>query len=107
MMLGKIVGTVVSTQKDASLEGFKLLIAQPLTLDMQPAGGYKLMVDTVGAGVGEIIIYTTGTASRNAIGNSEASIDAAVIGIVDTVTLVDGTEVVPSGENLIQEDNLD
>ncbi len=87
MKLGKVIGTVVATRKDDSLVGSKLMITQPLDLDMKPFGESIVMVDTVGAGIGEIVIYATGTASRNAMGNPKASADAAIVGIVDKVDI--------------------
>ena len=87
MYLGRVVGTLVATRKDASLVGAKLLVTHPLSLDLKPIGEAKVMVDTVGAGVGEMVIYTMGTASRNAAGKPEAAIDAAVVGIVDQMDI--------------------
>lgn len=87
MRLGKVIGTVVATRKDETLVGSKLMITQPLDLNMEPLGESIVMVDTVGAGIGEIIIYAQGTASRNAMGNPKASSDAAIVGIVDKVDI--------------------
>ncbi|MDR0621741.1 MAG: EutN/CcmL family microcompartment protein [Deltaproteobacteria bacterium] len=84
MDIGKVVGTVVATRKDESLVGAKLLITQPLDLAFEPVGQARLMVDSVGAGVGEIVIYATGQAARNALKKREAAIDAAIVGIVDS-----------------------
>lgn len=87
MKLGKVVGTVVATRKDEKLIGSKLMITQPLNMDLKPIGEPLIAVDTVGAGIGEVIIYATGTASRNAARKHDAPIDAAIIGIVDNITL--------------------
>lgn len=83
MNIGKVVGTVVATRKDDTLVGFKLLVAQPLDLRMRPQGAAKVMVDTVGAGVGELVLYVSGAAARNAIRSREGAVDAAVVGIID------------------------
>lgn len=83
MHVGKVVGNVVATRKDESLVGSKLLIIQPLNLNLKPEGSARIMVDTVGAGIGEIVLFASGTASRNAVKKPLAAIDAAVVGIVD------------------------
>jgi ethanolamine utilization protein EutN len=83
MHVGRVVGTLVATRKDESLVGMKLLIVQPLNLKLQPEGGPRIMVDTVGSGVGEVVMFTAGTAARNAVKNAAAAMDAAIVGIVD------------------------
>jgi ethanolamine utilization protein EutN len=83
MQVGRVVGTLVATRKDNSLVGLKLLIVQPLNLRLQAEGGPRVMVDTVGAGVGEVVLFSSGTAARNAVKNKEAAMDAAIVGIVD------------------------
>lgn len=85
MNLGRVIGTLVATRKDESLIGSKLMITQPLDIDYNPVGDPFIAVDTVGAGIGEVIIYAEGTASRNAARKHEAAIDAAIIGIVDNM----------------------
>jgi len=85
MHLGRVIGTVVSTSKDPSLSGSKLLIVARLTEKQEPDGFTEIAVDTVGAGNGEIVIVATGSAARKA-GRLESSvIDASIVGIVDTV----------------------
>lgn len=85
MKLGKVIGNVVATRKDETLVGAKLMITQPLDLDLKASGEPLVMVDTVGAGIGEIILYAQGTASRNAAEKPDSSIDAAIVGIVDKI----------------------
>ncbi|SDY88277.1 ethanolamine utilization protein EutN [Proteiniborus ethanoligenes] len=85
MQLGRIIGTVVATRKSDSLVGSKLLLTQPIDIDMKPTGKPLVAVDTVGAGIGEIVIYATGTASRNAAEKKTSAIDAAIVGIVDNM----------------------
>ena len=88
MQIGRVVGTVVSTQKQRKLEGAKLLLVQPLTLDDQPRGVPLLTIDSVGAGVGEkVLIVIEGRAAGEALRRKAAPVDAAIIGIVDAVTL--------------------
>ena len=86
MQIGRVVGTVVSTQKNRKLEGAKLLLVQPLTLDGQPRGVAVLAIDSVGAGVGErVLVVLEGKAAGEALGKPAAAVDAAIVGIVDTV----------------------
>ena len=86
MQLGMVIGTVVSTQKNAKLEGAKLLLVQPETLDRQPRGVAVLAIDSVGAGVGErVLLVIEGKAAGDALGKKAAAVDAAIIGIVDVV----------------------
>ena len=86
MQIGRVVGTVVATQKNEKLEGAKLLLVQPLTLDGQPRGMQVLAIDSVGAGVGEtVLLVQEGRAAGEALGKKAAAVDAAIIGIVDTV----------------------
>ena len=85
MNIGRVIGTVVATRKDDTLVGCKLMITQPLTMKKEVRGDPIITVDTVGAGIGELIIYTEGTAARNAARKRESSIDAAIVGIVDNI----------------------
>lgn len=90
MQIGRVVGTVVSTQKHKKLEGAKLLLVQPLTLDERPRGTAVLAIDSVGAGVGEkVLLVIEGKAAGDALGKKAAAVDAAIIGIVDTVDYTD------------------
>ena len=91
MQLGRVVGTVVSTHKHRKFEGAKLMLVQPITLDDQPRGTALLAVDAVGAGVHEkVLIVIEGRAANEALGRKGAPVDAAIIGIVDTVDIPDG-----------------
>jgi microcompartment protein CcmK/EutM len=88
MLLARVTGTVVSTQKHRKLEGAKLLLVQPLTLEDTPHGGVLLAVDGVGAGVHEkVLIVLEGRAAGDAIGQKAAPVDAAIVGIVDRMDL--------------------
>jgi ethanolamine utilization protein EutN len=86
MQIGRVVGTVVATQKNRKLEGAKLLLVQPLTLEGEPRGTALLTIDSVGAGVGEkVLVVIEGRAAGDALGRKAAAVDAAIIGIVDSV----------------------
>lgn len=88
MLLARVVGTVVATQKHRKLEGAKLLLVQPLALDDSPRGVTLLAIDSVGAGVGEkVLIVLEGRAAGDALGRKAAPVDAAIMGIVDQVEL--------------------
>jgi ethanolamine utilization protein EutN len=88
MLIGRVVGTLVSTQKHRKFEGAKLLIVQPLAMDETPRGAPLLAVDGVGAGVHEkVLIVLEGRAAGEALGRKAAPVDAAIVGIVDTVTI--------------------
>ncbi len=88
MLIGLVVGTVVSTQKAPKLESAKLMLVQILSLDNQPRGAAILAIDSVGAGVGEkVLVVIEGRAAGEALGKKAAPVDAAIIGIVDEVHL--------------------
>ncbi len=84
MLLARVVGTVVSTQKHRKFDGAKLLLVQPLTVDDAPRGPVLLAVDGVGAGVDErVLIVVEGRSAGEVLGRKAAPVDAAIIGIVD------------------------
>jgi ethanolamine utilization protein EutN len=88
MQIGRVIGTVVSTQKHRKLDGAKLLLVQPLALDGQPRGVAVLTIDSVGAGIGErVLIVIEGKAAGAALRRKAAPVDAAIIGIIDEVTV--------------------
>lgn len=88
MQICRVVGTVVSTQKNRKLEGAKLMLVQPLGLDEAPRGATLLAIDSVGAGIGEkVLVVIEGKAAGLALGRKAAAVDAAIIGIVDVVEI--------------------
>jgi ethanolamine utilization protein EutN len=88
MQIARVVGTVVSTQKHRKFEGAKLLLVQPVTLDDRPKGPALLAVDSVGAGVHErVLVVVEGRAAGEALGKKGAPVDAAIIGIIDSVDI--------------------
>jgi ethanolamine utilization protein EutN len=88
MILARVVGTLVSTQKNRKFEGAKLLLVQPINADDTPRGPTLLAVDGVGAGVHEkVLIVLEGRAAGEALGRKAAPVDAAIIGIVDHVEI--------------------
>ena len=92
MQIGRVVGTLVATQKHRKLAGAKLLLGQPLALDGGDRGVPLLAIDSVGAGVGEkVLLVIEGRAAGEALRRKAAPVDAAIIGIVDAVTLQEET----------------
>jgi ethanolamine utilization protein EutN len=88
VQIARVIGTLVSTQKHRKFEGAKLLLVQPLNLDDTPRGTPLLAVDSVGAGVHEkVLVVLEGRAAGEALGKKAAPVDAAVIGIIDTVSI--------------------
>jgi ethanolamine utilization protein EutN len=88
MIIARVVGNVVATQKQASHEGQKILLLQPLDLDGMPYGDVVVALDAVDAGVGDrVLAVQEGFSAMTAVGRKDAPIDAAVIGVVDLVEL--------------------
>ena len=84
MFLGKVVGTLVATQKEASLEGLKFLVVRRLTIENQEESGYVVAADAVGAGVGEVVMVATGSSARQTRMTDKRPCDAVIMAIVDT-----------------------
>jgi ethanolamine utilization protein EutN len=94
MFLARVEGSVVSTKKEASMNGRKLLLLRPQLVDekdptkFRPGANTIVAVDTVGAGIGEMVMFCQGSSARLAAGMKEAPVDAVVIGIVDSVDVL-------------------
>jgi len=89
MIVGKIVGTVVATRKDPRLVSSKLLVVRPMDPRGTAEGNYLVAIDTVDAGVGETVLVVSGSSARMAAGLKDCPVDAAVVGIIDTVDLIE------------------
>ena len=88
MLVARVVGHVVATQKNAKLEGAKLMLVQPLDLAGAPRGGTVLAIDSVDAGVGDrVLLVQDGKAAQQALGRGTAAVDAAIVGVVDAMEL--------------------
>jgi ethanolamine utilization protein EutN len=86
VLIGRVVGNVVSTQKNSKLEGTKLLLVQPLDLAGAPKGQSVLAIDGVDAGVGDrVLLVQEGKAAQAVLDRGVAAVDAAVIGVIDQV----------------------
>ncbi len=84
MLIGKVVGTVVSTAKDEKIESLRLMVVRQLTIDGQASGGYVVAVDAVGSGVGEVVLYASGSSARQTVMTDKRPVDAVIMAIVDT-----------------------
>ncbi|NMG10959.1 EutN/CcmL family microcompartment protein [Brasilonema sp. UFV-L1] len=89
MQIAKVRGTVVSTQKEPSLRGVKLLLLQLVDEQGQVLPEYEVAADSVGAGVDEWVLVSRGSAARQILGNEQRPVDAAVIAIIDTIHVED------------------
>ncbi|AST57941.1 ethanolamine utilization protein [Thermoanaerobacterium thermosaccharolyticum] len=86
MLLGRVIGNVISTRKDEKLVGYKLLIVQQIDFKCNPIRYPMVAVDTVGAGVGEYILLSTGSSARYSSGEKkESPIDLSIVGIIDNI----------------------
>src|SRR5947207_449814 len=94
MFLAKVEGSIVSTKKDASMSGRKLLLLRPQIVDekdptrLRPGVNTIVAVDNLGAGVGEMVLFCQGSSARLAPGLKDAPVDAVIIGIVDVVDVL-------------------
>ena len=89
MLLGRVVGTLVATRKEPSLDGLKFLILKQLNADGEETGGYRVAADAVGAGIGEVVLYATGSSARQTVMTDKRPCDGVIMAIVDTLE-VDG-----------------
>ena len=87
MLLAKIVGTVVATRKDPRLVSSKLMVVRPVDPRGKMEGQYIVAIDTVDAGVGETVLVVSGSSARLASGLKDSPVDAAIVGIIDTVEM--------------------
>lgn len=83
MVLAKVVGTLVSTRKEASMEGLKFLVLRQVDLDGNESGGFVIAADAVGCGVGEMVLYASGSSARQTVMTDKRPCDAVIMAIVD------------------------
>lgn len=91
MQLGKIIGTVVASRKEDVLEGLKFHIVKQCNFDGEATGSTVVAIDAVGAGVGEIVLYASGSSARLTQATHNRPVDATIMAIVDLVE-VDGEQ---------------
>lgn len=88
MTIGKVIGTVVCTQKDASLIGKKMLCVQPIRLkDQKDAGSPFVALDAIGAGNGEIVMVVGGSSARLADNFLKVAVDQSIVAIIDSIEI--------------------
>lgn len=87
MQIGRVVGNVWATRKDEKLNGQKFLIVKILISKDKEKEGLFVAADNVGAGIGDTVLITNGSAARQSIGNKEIPIDATIVGIVDSIDI--------------------
>ena len=90
MTLGKVVGTIVATQKDEKLVGGKLMVVQEMGLDGELTERYAVAVDSVGCGLGEVVLGAMGSSARLTKATEDRPVDAVVMAIVDSVEVCGG-----------------
>jgi microcompartment protein CcmK/EutM len=83
MQLGRVTGTLVATRKDPMMEGMKFLVLRQVDVDNNDTAGYVVAVDAVGAGVGEVVMYASGSSARQTEVTNNRPCDAVVMAIVD------------------------
>ena len=84
MQIGRVVGSVVSTAKEASLDGRKLLVVRTLDTDAKETGGYVVAVDAVGAGLNDVVLVASGSSARLTAATKDRPSDAVIAAIVDS-----------------------
>jgi microcompartment protein CcmK/EutM len=89
VLVARVVGTVVATRKDARLESSKLLVVRPVDPKGKAEGNTLVAVDTVEAGVGETVLVVSGSSARMASGLKDCPVDAAIVGVIDTITVTE------------------
>lgn len=82
-MIARVIGTLVSTQKEPTIEGLRLLVCQPVNADRDKVGATVVAADAVGAGVGEMILYASGSSARQTVATQNRPVDAVIMAIVD------------------------
>ena len=87
MQLAEVVGTVVASQKEEELEGLRFLVVRPLDANMKASGKAIVAVDAVGAGVGEVVLFASGSAARQTKLTNNRPVDAVCMAIVDQVEI--------------------
>ena len=89
MQIARVLGTIVSTQKEPSLTGVKFLLLQILDQEGQPLPKYEVAADSIGAGIDEWVLVSRGSAARQIPRGEQRPVDAAVIAIIDSINVSD------------------
>lgn len=100
MLIGKVVGTVVATRKDEKLANLRFMVVRQVNIEGLETGGYVVAVDAVGSGVGELVLYATGSSARQTVLTDKRPCDAVIMAIIDTWQV--GDEVVYQKDDLVE-----
>ncbi|WP_232698505.1 EutN/CcmL family microcompartment protein [Brevibacillus daliensis] len=92
MIVGTVVGSLWATRKDVKLNGLTFLVVKPHSYGKDGQDKYFVAADNAGAGIGDTVLVTKGSAARTSISNQQAPIDAVIVGIVDSLDMCDDTE---------------
>lgn len=84
MVLAKVIGTVVATRKEQSMEGLRFMLLRQVDLEGKPSGGFVVAADAVGSGVDEMVLYASGSSARQTVMTDKRPCDAVIMAIVDT-----------------------
>jgi microcompartment protein CcmK/EutM len=87
MVIAKVIGTLVASRKEPTLEGLKLLVVRGCDVDGNANGAIAIAVDAVGAGIGEVVLYASGSSARQTQATQNRPVDATIMAIVDAVAL--------------------
>jgi microcompartment protein CcmK/EutM len=87
MVLGKVVGTLVASRKEPTIEGLKLLVVRACDVDGTPTGNAVVCADAVGAGLGEVVLYASGSSARQTEVTNNRPVDATIMAIVDEIAV--------------------
>jgi microcompartment protein CcmK/EutM len=85
MLIGRVVGTVVSSSKEQELNGLKLLLVRGADVEGKATGSLVVAIDAVGAGVGEVVLYVSGSSARQTKVTQNRPVDATIMAIVDAI----------------------
>lgn len=87
MQLGEVVGTVVATRKDPKLVGLKFLVVKNVDVDLRPLNSFVVAIDSVGAGLGDVVLHVAGSSARMTEQTNDRPVDAVIMAIVDAVEI--------------------
>lgn len=88
MLMGRVVGTVVSTRKDENLVGLKFLLVKQVDVELNQTDKFVVAADAVGAGVGEVVLYASGSSARQTVQTDNRPVDATIMAIVDSYDIM-------------------